>query len=58
MDRIFHLTLNQYSLKDYFLMPLNENEFDEFMKNKNFLGLNVTIPYKEKVLKYIIFIIK
>ena len=44
---------NLFNDKDYFLMPLNENEFDEFMKNKNFLGLNVTIPYKEKVLKYI-----
>ena len=44
---------NLFNDKDYFLMPLNEHEFDEFMKNKNFLGLNVTIPYKEKVLKYI-----
>lgn len=44
---------NLFNDQDYFLMPLNEKEFEDFMINKNFLGLNITIPYKEKVLKYI-----
>ncbi len=39
---------NNYSIKD-----LDENSFDEFFKNREFLkyqGLNITIPYKEAVL--------
>ena len=37
----------------YSLISLNENEFDDFMKNKDFIGINITIPYKEKVIKYL-----
>lgn len=37
----------------YSLLSLNENEFDDFMKNKDFIGINITIPYKEKVIKYL-----
>jgi shikimate dehydrogenase len=37
----------------YDLIPLNESEFDVFMKEKEFAGINVTIPYKEKVISYL-----
>lgn len=37
----------------YDLIPLNEDEFHLFMKNKDFAGINVTIPYKEKVIPYL-----
>lgn len=42
---------------EYKLFELKENELDDFFKNRikaeNIWGLNVTIPYKEKVLKFI-----
>lgn len=41
---------------EYDLIPLNEDEFDLFMKEKKFAGINVTIPYKEKVLPYLDYI--
>lgn len=37
----------------YDLIPLNKDEFDEFMRKKEFAGINVTIPYKEKVIAYL-----
>ena len=37
----------------YDLIPLNEGEFDMFMERKEFDGINVTIPYKEKVIPYL-----
>ncbi|NLL00283.1 MAG: shikimate dehydrogenase [Clostridiales bacterium] len=38
---------------EYDLIPLNEDEFDLFMKAKKFAGINVTIPYKERVIPYL-----
>lgn len=38
---------------DYELIPLSEKEFHVFMKKKDFSGINVTIPYKEKVIPYL-----
>lgn len=38
---------------EYDLIPLNEEELDIFMKEKDFDGINVTIPYKEKVIPYL-----
>lgn len=38
---------------EYDLIPLSEDEFHIFMKEKNFTGINVTIPYKEKVIPYL-----
>lgn len=37
---------------DYQLMPLDEKQFHNFMKEKSFSGINVTIPYKEAVFPY------
>ncbi len=37
----------------YDLIPLSHDEFDEFMRKKEFAGINVTIPYKEKVIPYL-----
>jgi shikimate dehydrogenase len=39
--------------KDYELVSLNEDELDSFLKRRDFLGINVTIPYKEKVIPYL-----
>ncbi len=50
MSKYIHGDLWGY---DYKLQNLNESEFDYFLKEKNFKGLNVTIPYKEKVIKYL-----
>ena len=37
----------------YDLIPLNLEEFHDFMKKKEFDAINVTIPYKEKVIPYL-----
>lgn len=36
----------------YELFQLEENEVDTFFKNREFSGLNVTTPYKERALSY------
>ena len=33
--------------------PLSKNEFDVFMKEKDFKAINVTIPYKQDVIPYL-----
>jgi len=38
---------------DYELWPLAEDELDMFFSEKDFDGINVTIPYKSSVLKYL-----
>ncbi len=38
---------------NYQLKELGEEELESFFKEKNFLGINVTIPYKESVIKYL-----
>ena len=37
---------------DYTLMPVPRESLDEFMTLRDFDGLNVTIPYKQDVMKY------
>ncbi|CRZ33674.1 shikimate dehydrogenase [Herbinix hemicellulosilytica] len=37
----------------YDLIPLDNEEFDKFMRKKEFAGINVTIPYKQKVIAYL-----
>ncbi len=37
---------------DYTLTELNETELEDFFSERRFKGINVTIPYKEKVLAY------
>ena len=41
---------------DYNLCELKETELDVFFKNRDFTGINVTIPYKQSVIKYLDFI--
>lgn len=50
-----HQQLADYT---YDLMPLSAEEFAPFMTAKNFDAINVTIPYKEKVIPYCDFIDK
>ena len=38
---------------DYKLFDLSKNELESFIKNTSYTGLNVTIPYKEEVIKYL-----
>lgn len=38
---------------EYELIELAPDEVDGFMRNRDFLGINVTIPYKEKVMPYL-----
>lgn len=47
---VIHAKLGNY---DYRLVELEENELDAFMKEKNFKGINVTIPYKQAVIPYL-----
>lgn len=37
----------------YEVKEIPQNAFDDFMKKKDFLAINVTIPYKEKVIPYL-----
>jgi len=48
-----HNELSDYS---YEYKELLEEELEEFLKKKDFDGLNVTIPYKEKVMPYLDYI--
>lgn len=41
---------------EYELIELSKEELDLFLKEKNFSALNVTIPYKETVIKYLDFV--
>ena len=41
------------SKNNYQLINLDEDEFIEFIKKRNFNGINITIPYKEKVIPYL-----
>ncbi|MBO6108928.1 MAG: shikimate dehydrogenase [Eubacterium sp.] len=45
-----HEKLAGYS---YELMPLSEDEFAPFMEKREFKAINVTIPYKKKVIPYL-----
>ena len=42
--------------ESYQLRPLKENELDDFFQERNFEGINVTIPYKKTVIPYLDFI--
>ena len=48
-----HTAFGKY---EYELEELSKDSVDSFMKEKNFKGLNVTIPYKEVVMQYLDFI--
>ncbi len=45
---IHNLLGSEYELKE-----LAEDEFDEFISSRNFDGLNITIPYKQTIIKHI-----
>lgn len=49
-SKIIHEKLASYI---YELKPLSKEEFHDFMKSKNFKGINVTIPYKSDVIPYL-----
>ena len=49
-SKVIHEKLADYT---YDLIPLNQEEFEEFMENRNFNAINVTIPYKKAVLPYL-----
>lgn len=40
----------------YELCEVAKDDFDEFFKNRDFISINVTIPYKEKVIPYLDYI--
>ena len=44
-----HNMINDY---DYKIISLPEKDFDDFIYKQDFAGLNVTIPYKQKVIAY------
>ena len=48
-----HGLLGDYS---YDLIEVAREDLDEFLRTKDFAGLNVTIPYKERVIPYLDFI--
>lgn len=49
-SKIIHEKLAPYQ---YTLFPLSKEEFPVFMEARDFDAINVTIPYKEAVLKYL-----
>ena len=49
-SREIHALIGSYN---YTLQELNPEEFDFFMKERLFLGINVTIPYKQAVVPYL-----
>ena len=49
-SKIIHEKLAPYQ---YDMLELAPDEVDSFMRKKDFKGINVTIPYKEKVIPYL-----
>ena len=49
-SKTIHESIMNY---EYILKELNEEELDSFMKEKDFKAINVTIPYKHEVIKYL-----
>ena len=49
-SKIIHEKIEDY---DYILKELTPNEVAPFLCEKEFLGINVTIPYKETVIPYL-----
>jgi len=49
-SKVIHNELCNY---DYDLMPVAKDDFDAFMQERAFDGINVTIPYKEAVIPYL-----
>ncbi len=45
-----HEAIGEY---EYDLCPLKEEQLDDFFLKRDFKGVNVTIPYKQKVIKYL-----
>lgn len=43
----------QLDSKPYDLASLDEAQLDHLLKTKDFIGINITIPYKETVIKYL-----
>ena len=52
-SREIHMSLNDYP---YELCELSRDELDGFMRSAGFKAINVTIPYKETVLKHLNFV--
>lgn len=49
-SKIIHEKIGYY---DYQYFEKNEDELDKFFEKKDFKGINVTIPYKKTVIKYL-----
>ncbi|MBO4868103.1 MAG: shikimate dehydrogenase [Clostridia bacterium] len=49
-SKTIHTMLGRY---EYELLPMSEDEMRAFMTAADFDGINVTIPYKEKVIPYL-----
>ncbi len=50
----FSKTIHEYiGNRDYELCEVARDELDEFMKRRDFKGINVTIPYKQTVIPYL-----
>lgn len=47
-----HHIHEMFGLYEFSLMPMNEREFKKFIIKRDFSGLCITIPYKQKVMKY------
>lgn len=52
-SKIIHEKIGYY---DYQYFEKNQEDLDNFFEKKDFKGINVTIPYKEKVIKYLDFV--
>ena len=48
-----HESINNYT---YEICEVSKENFDDFMTKREFVAINVTIPYKEKVIPYLDFI--
>lgn len=49
-SKIIHEKIASYR---YELVPLTNDEFERFMSKRDFLGINVTIPYKSAVIPFL-----
>lgn len=49
-SKIIHEAIGEYA---YELKEIPKEELDSFMKARDFLGINVTIPYKQDVIPYL-----